>query len=209
MMAKFWLTFSMLLAGTHLASAATTNFTKHYTTDDGANYAYDFVPAQNEKPTFLLLHGYPASRHDWRLQVADLTAQGFGILAPDCLGYGDSDKPTDIEAYHFRRLSGHVAEILDQESLESVVGVGHDWGATLLSRVAVWHPERFSKLAFLSVGYSPPGMLFDVDGLNALGLAQLGYMQLGYWYFLNSYDAGKLIGDDVRSLPTATLAEYP
>lgn len=190
---------SLLLAvGTQLSLAVTSNATKHLTTNDGTTYAYDHVPAQGNKPTVLLVHGYPASRTDWAAQTAALSAAGFGVVAPDCLGYGESDKPVDLEAYNFKRLSGHFIEILDKEGLDTVVGIGHDWGSTFLSRVVVWHPKRFSRLAFISAPYSAPGMFFDVDGLNAQGLAQLGYMQLGYWYFLNSYDAGSLIGDNVR-----------
>lgn len=195
-MTRFWSTVSLLLAaGAQLTSA--TDFNKRFTTSDGDTYAYDYVPARANRTTVLLIHGYPASRHDWRYQISDLTDAGYGVIAPDCLGYGDTDKPVDVEAYHFKRLSGHFAELLDHEGIPSVVGVGHDWGSTLLSRVATWHPERFHKLAFMSAGFSAPGFFFDVDGLNALGLSQLGYMQLGYWYFLNSYDAGALIADKV------------
>lgn len=195
-MAKFWLAVSSVLAaGAHLASSTSHNFDKRFTTYDGNTYAYDYVPAQNDQPTVLLLHGYPASRNDWRYQVADLTAAGFGVIAPDCLGYGDSDRPIDLEAYNFKRMSGHFDELLEHENLETVVGVGHDWGSILLSRVVTWHPERFHKLAFLSAAYSPPGLFLDIDRLNAQGLEQLGYMNLGYWYFLNSYTAGPLIAE--------------
>ena len=59
--------------------------------------------------------------------MADLSAAGYGVLAPDLLGYGETDKPTGIEDYEMSRMSYHVAEILEHEGLEGVVGVGHDW----------------------------------------------------------------------------------
>ena len=168
-------------------------FDKRFTTSDGDTYAYDYVPAEANQETFLLIHGYPSSRHDWRHQVTDLTEAGYGVIAPDCLGYGDSDKRVDIEAYRMKRLSEHFMELLDHENIDTVVGVSHDWGSMLLSRVVLWHPERFHKLVFMSAGYTAPGVFFDVDGLNVLSQSQLGYMQLGYWYFFNSYDAESVI----------------
>ncbi|KAI5461936.1 Alpha/Beta hydrolase protein [Mariannaea sp. PMI_226] len=181
-------------------------FDKRFTTSDGHTYAYDYIPAKEDKVTFFLIHGYPSSRHDWRYQVVDLTGAGYGVIAPDCLGYGDSDKPVDIEAYRLKRLSGHFAELLDHEKIKQVVGVSHDWGSMVLSRVVVWHPERFHKLVFMSAGYTAPGVFFDIDGLNVWSHLQLGYMQLGYWYFFNSYDAEDLI---VKNLESFFHLAYP
>jgi pimeloyl-ACP methyl ester carboxylesterase len=181
-------------------------FNKRFTTSDGDTYAYDYVPAKGNKATFLLIHGYPSSRHDWRYQVIDLTEAGYGVIAPDCLGYGDTDKRVDIEAYRLKRLSGHFMELLDHENIDKVVGVSHDWGSMLLSRVVVWHPERFHKLVFMSAGYTAPGIFFDIDGLNVMSQSQLGYMQLGYWYFFNSYDAEHLMVKNVCCLASKRAA---
>ncbi|KAF5027511.1 hypothetical protein F66182_382 [Fusarium sp. NRRL 66182] len=185
------------------------HFNKRFTTNDGDTYAYDYVPAQEDKATFLLIHGYPSSRHDWRYQIADLSGAGYGAIALDGLGYGDSDKPVDLDAYRLKRLSGHVAELLDHENIDKVVGVSHDWGSMVLSRVVVWHPERFLKLAFMSAGYTAPGIFFDVDGLNVSSQRQLGYMQLGYWYFFNSYDAERVIVDNLESFFHLAYADDP
>jgi len=91
-------------------------------------------------------------------------------------------------------------ELLDHEKIKEVVGVSHDWGSMVMSRIYVWHPERFSRLVFMSAGYTAPGIFFDVDGLNVWSLANVGYMQLGYWYFFNSYDAEEIMVKNVRYL---------
>jgi pimeloyl-ACP methyl ester carboxylesterase len=176
------------------------HFNKRFTTHDGDTYAYDYIPARNEKDTFLFIHGCPSSHYDWRHQIADLSEAGYGVIAPDCLGYGDSDKRVDLEAYNLKRLSGHFAELLDYENIKKVIGVSHDWGSMVMSRVAVWHPDRFVKLVFMSAGYTAPGVFFDIDGLNVWSQKELGYMQLGYWYFFNSYDAERVILDNVSDL---------
>ncbi|MCJ1421554.1 hypothetical protein MMC32_007918 [Xylographa parallela] len=95
--------------------------------DDGTHYAYAYAAASASKSTFLLLHGFPSSSYDWRHQVHALAAKGFGILAPDLLGYGGTDSPVDVEAYSLQRMGDHIAEILAKEGIQKVIGVGHDW----------------------------------------------------------------------------------
>ncbi|PVI01168.1 alpha/beta-hydrolase [Periconia macrospinosa] len=169
-------------------------------TSDGQTYTYDFAPPSDaSKPTLLLLHGYPASRHDWATQIKALVAEGFGIVAPDMLGFGDTSKPTAIEAYNGKTISTQLIEILDAENLPQVVGVGHDWGAGVLSKVTTWYPKRFTKLSFVGTPYIPAGLLFDVDGFNKQSLETAGYMSFGYWYFFNSWDAAGIIESHLES----------
>lgn len=100
---------------------------KTTTVSDGTNYAYIHIPpADSTKPTFLLLHGFPSSTFEWRHVVPILKAHKYGVLAPDLLGYGDTDKPADLAAYQNKRMSDHVVEILQAEGLTQVIGVGHD-----------------------------------------------------------------------------------
>ena len=94
----------IILALVMKAALVLGGFTKTLTTCGGLQYVYDYAPAREAKPTFLLLHGYPSSRGDWRHQFADLSAAGFGAIAPDCLGYGESDKPTRIETYNLKNI---------------------------------------------------------------------------------------------------------
>jgi soluble epoxide hydrolase / lipid-phosphate phosphatase len=104
------------------------DISKTTSVSDGTKYAYIHVPAADtSKPTFLLLHGFPSATFDWRHIMPMLTERKYGIIAPDLLGYGDSDKPTDVAAYSFERMAGHVVEIIKAEGLTQVIGVGHDW----------------------------------------------------------------------------------
>ncbi|KAH8881220.1 alpha/beta-hydrolase [Thozetella sp. PMI_491] len=170
-----------------------------FATTDGTKYAYSFTPAQGENSTFLLLHGYPGSHKDWHYQIAALTAEGFGVLAPDMLGFGASDMPTDPWQYSAKRLAGHLVELLDHEAIDTVIGVGHDWGSSILSRLAVYHQNRFNKLVWISVGYLAPGGLLDLDAINSMAAAEYGYMPYGYWYFFTRYDASGVIGNHLES----------
>lgn len=104
-------------------------------------------------PAVLLLHGWPDTADLWQHQVPALTAAGFRVLRPDLRGFGDSDKPDDVEAY---RLPRHVADllaILDQLDIAQAHVVGHDWGAAIAWVVAALAPERVASLTALSVGH--------------------------------------------------------
>lgn len=112
-----------------MALTAFPNLSKTLRLADQTTYAYVHVPpSSSQKTTFLLLHGFPSSSYDWRHQVRSLAAAGCGVIAPDMLGYGDTDKPEELEAYRLKRMCGHLVEILRHEGVEGkVVGVGHDW----------------------------------------------------------------------------------
>ncbi|KAF5376026.1 hypothetical protein D9615_007724 [Tricholomella constricta] len=129
---------------------------KSVTTRRSLKYSYYFVAPTGGKPVLLFVHGFPNTSNDWRYQVAFFKAQGYGLIVPDMLGYGGTDKPTDYPQYTLSSMSQDVIDILDAEKVEKAVAVGHDWGSILVSRLANYHPDRFIAFAFLAAGYAPP-----------------------------------------------------
>jgi pimeloyl-ACP methyl ester carboxylesterase len=119
-------------------------------TGDGVELS---VLDEGEGPTVLLLHGFPDSSRLWRHQIATLTDAGFRAVAPDQRGYGDSDKPQEIDAYGFGHLVADVVAVLDQSGVEKAHVVGHDWGAAVAWACAMMVPQRVDKLVTLSVGH--------------------------------------------------------
>ncbi|MCJ1403524.1 hypothetical protein MMC11_006747 [Xylographa trunciseda] len=165
---------------------------------DGTRYAYAYAAAAPSKSTFLLLHGFPSSSYDWRHQVHALSAKGFGVLVPDLLGYGDTDSPAAVEAYSFKRMSDHLAEIVAKEGIRKVIGVGHDWGSGLLSHFCIWHRQCLEALIFISVGFNEPSIhAFDVDAINALTKQNFGYSTFGYWKLFTKEEAAELLESHV------------
>lgn len=111
--------------------------------DSGRTYRYVSVRARRNKPTLLFLHGFPSSLYDWRHQIEFFRAHGYGLIVPDLLGYGGTDKPEELEAYRFRAMAEQLVEILDCEGVRKVVGISHDlYAETPSSR----HPESRLKL---------------------------------------------------------------
>src|SRR4051812_38014412 len=73
----------------------------------------DVGPA--DAPAVLLLHGQPTWSFLYRHVIAALAEQGHRVLAPDLVGFGRSDKPTDRTAYsqaaHIRWLRALVVAL--------------------------------------------------------------------------------------------------
>ena len=101
----------------------------------------------------LLLHGFPDSGRLWSKQVEPLTEAGFRVIVPDQRGYGKSDKPDEVDAYHLVLLANDQVAVLDQVGVEKAHVVGHDWGAAVAWAMGAFAPDRVDKLVALSVGH--------------------------------------------------------
>lgn len=161
-----------------------------FTTTKGHTYAFLHTPAHPTRPTLLLIHGFPSHAADWQHQITHFSAQGYGILAPDLLGFGLSGKPDDVHSYRLRATSEDLVELLDFLGIGRVVGVGHDIGATVLSRLAGYYPDRFQGLVFLAVGPPRLDTRFDVRAVKAATREVLGYELLGYIEWLGGSSPG-------------------
>ena len=123
----------------------------NYVEVDGLRMAYlDEGPRDGDKETILLLHGEPTWSYLYRRMIPTLVAAGHRIIAPDLIGFGRSDKPTERRAYTY---NGHVAwmtEFLDRisatEDLGPLVAFLQDWGGLIGLRLAAENPDRFGPL---------------------------------------------------------------
>ena len=111
------------------------------------------VHDEGSGPPVLLLHGWPDSHRLWRHQVAALTAAGYRCVVPDLRGFGESDRPAEVEAYALPILAGDVLGVLDHLGIDRAHVVGHDWGAALAWVVAGFAPDRVDHLVAMSVGH--------------------------------------------------------
>ncbi|EPS31413.1 hypothetical protein PDE_06368 [Penicillium oxalicum 114-2] len=177
-----------------MASIAFPQHAKSLTLSTGHQYSYVHVPAfAPTKPTVLFLHGFPSSCYDWRHQIVYFQSHGYGIIAPDLLGYGGTSKPTSPEEYRAKKMAAEIVEILDHEHLGQAHAVSHDTGSILLSRLANYFPQRLLSCTFLSVPYSKPGQHFDLDAVNAMTKNLFGKEQFGYLKLFVSQGAGEMI----------------
>jgi soluble epoxide hydrolase/lipid-phosphate phosphatase len=168
----------------------------------GYTYTYYTSPAAANKATLILLHGWPDSAGLWTdLAIKYLQPEGYGLVIPDCLGYADSSKPTDIEAYAWNGMTQDLCEILDAEQVDKVISVGHDWGSTFAQRFWIYHPERCGGLAILNVAYrgKPLGPT-NLDNMRDTLTTAMGYFCYWFWYLLSSPEGAIVLDAHLPSL---------
>src|SRR5215831_14670994 len=105
-------------------------------------------------PLVVMCHGFPESWYSWRHQLQALGEAGFHAVAPDMRGYGNTDRPADIDQYTLLHLTGDVVGLLDALGAKSAVIAGHDWGAPVAWLAALLRRDRF-KRAVPASGQSP------------------------------------------------------
>lgn len=77
----------------------------------------------------LLLHGQPTWSYLYRTVIDRLAAAGHWVLAPDLIGFGRSDKPTDRFTYTFRRHVDWMERFVAALDLHRITVVVQDWAA--------------------------------------------------------------------------------
>jgi pimeloyl-ACP methyl ester carboxylesterase len=70
------------------------------------------VAEAGKGPLVLLCHGFPESWCSWRHQLKALAKAGWRAVAPDMRGYGETDRPDEIEKYTLFRLVGDVVGVI-------------------------------------------------------------------------------------------------
>jgi len=115
------------------------------------------IAEQGTGPLVILCHGFPESWYSWRHQLAALADAGFHAVAPDMRGYGQTDRPAEIDKYTLLHLVGDIVGLLDALGEPSAVIAGHDWGAPVAWHAALLRPDRFRAVIGLSVPFRPRG----------------------------------------------------
>ncbi|MBW8482954.1 SDR family oxidoreductase [Actinomadura parmotrematis] len=81
-----------------------------------------------ERPTLVLLHGYPDTGAVWD-EIAERLAPLYRVVTYDVRGAGASTAPDDPADYGLDALMGDLAAVLDAVGGGPVHLVGHDWGS--------------------------------------------------------------------------------
>lgn len=99
-----------------------------------------------ERPTILLLHGFPTSSHMFR-DLIPLLSDRFHLVAPDYPGFGNTDTPpADKFSYTFAHLTSIVDKFTQELKLSSYSIYVQDYGAPIGFRLATLHPERIQAI---------------------------------------------------------------
>ena len=120
-------------------------------------------------PALLYLHG--TSLGNLWLDYHNALARDFHVFAPDTPGFGLTSRPDWM-----RDMSDYILyfrDLLNALDLDRVYLVGHSLGGWMAAEMAVWYPERVSKLvlsnsAGIRVKGSPIADLFAMNAQETL-----------------------------------------
>lgn len=82
-----------------------------------------------ERPSLLLIHGFPTSSWDWHA-ILDNLAKDYRLIALDMLGFGLSDKPNN-RFYTIQGQADIIEALIETKQLTSFHVLAHDYGDTV------------------------------------------------------------------------------
>ena len=152
------------------ASELTTTATVHYGTEriDGLNIAYREA-GDPSNPKLVLLHGFPASSHQYRNLIPAL-ADRFHVISPDYPGFGNSDMPDPATfSYTFDKLAEVTEHFLQAKGFARYGLFVQDYGGPVGFRIVDRNPEALEWLIIQNTNAYEVGFTDAWGGLrNAL-----------------------------------------
>jgi pimeloyl-ACP methyl ester carboxylesterase len=120
-------------------------------------------------PKLVLLHGFPASSHQYRNLISALAGH-FHVVAPDYPGFGNSDLPSPYGFnYTFDRLSEIVEQFLKSIDFTHFGLYMQDYGGPVGFRIISRHPDWLDWLIIQNSNAYEVGFTKAWDGFrNAL-----------------------------------------
>lgn len=103
--------------------------------------------------TVLLLHGEPSWCFLYRHIIPQLVDGGCRVIAPDLVGFGKSDKPTEKSDYTYNRhVNWMQAAIIDHLDISDATFFGQDWGGLIGLRLVAENASRFAQVVISNTG---------------------------------------------------------
>ena len=117
----------------------------HSASIDGVDIFYREAGSK-DKPTILLLHGFPTSSHMYRNLIPQLAEQ-YHVIAPDYPGFGHSAMPDRAEfTYSFDKFAELTDKLLHQLGVKFYAMYVFDYGAPVGFRLFYKNPERITAI---------------------------------------------------------------
>jgi pimeloyl-ACP methyl ester carboxylesterase len=101
----------------------------------------------------ILIHGAGPGASGWSgwRQTIPVLAKHYHVIALDTLGFGMTDKPTNI-VYSDQASVNHLAGFIDALCLDKVLLCGNSRGAYMATKYMLDHPSRVRRMLLVSSG---------------------------------------------------------
>jgi haloalkane dehalogenase len=112
----------------------------------------------------IMMHGEPSWSFLYRHMIKTVSQAGYRVLAPDLIGFGRSDKPSEQTDYTYTRHVGWMQSWFNQMNVQDAVLFCQDWGGLIGLRLVAENADRFAGViagnTFLPTGDMNPGDAF-------------------------------------------------
>jgi pimeloyl-ACP methyl ester carboxylesterase len=169
-----------------------------------------------DRPTILLLHGFPTSSHMFRNLIPAL-ADRYHLVAPDLPGFGFSDAP-DRKGfrYSFENLAKVTERFTQTMGIDRYAIYVFDYGAPVGLRLALAHPERITAIISqngnayeegLSEGWNPIQKYWkEPTPENRAALRAFLKPEATKWQYVHGVQDATLVAPEAYELDSALLA---
>lgn len=120
---------------------------------DGNPLFYAFHPAQKNKRVLVFIHGLSGNHTVWKHSIAYFKKKGYGIVAVDLCGHGNSFKNGPLSRYSLKNLALDIKHILIHEKVTSPVLIGHSLGGMIALQYDMLYPQNAVQLVLIA---TPP-----------------------------------------------------
>jgi haloalkane dehalogenase len=107
---------------------------------------------KSNSEVILLMHGEPSWSFLYRFMIPPLIQAGFRVIAPDLVGFGRSDKPTEQTDHTYHKHVEWIAKWLLSLNLRNLTLFCQDWGSLIGLRVAIENQDRFKRIVLANGG---------------------------------------------------------
>jgi pimeloyl-ACP methyl ester carboxylesterase len=125
----------------------------------------------SDKPTLLLIHGFPTAGWDWHGIMPGLT--DFHVLVPDLLGYGFSAKPWPHD-YSTAEQADLIEALLEHKGIGRYHILAHDYGDTVAQELLARDNERAGDQRIRSVALLNGGLFPEATRPRLIQKLMLG-----------------------------------
>lgn len=156
---------------------------------------------ENINGVVVMLHGEPSWSYLYRNMIPYFTDAGYRVIAPDLIGFGKSDKPSEPKLYSYTQNTEWVHQLLfKQLRLTEIHLIAHDWGGLIGLRLVAQRPKLFNSVVIMNTafprieGFNPVFFLWwmlsgIVTSIPFRRLMSLGIVGKSSKEILKAYDA--------------------
>ncbi len=128
------------------------NYSEVFDGDGGKLRIHHVDEGPKDGEVVLCMHGQPTWSFLYRKMIPIFAEAGYRTVAPDLVGFGKSDKPTEITDYTYSAHVSWISQWLQGLDLKNITLVCQDWGGLIGLRVVTANPDRFSRIVVANTG---------------------------------------------------------